>query len=56
VLDPAPALLAELAGSDDPRGPVAYLVDPNGFVVLRYPPGFDPGGLRTDLARLLKLN
>ena len=56
VLQPAPALLAELAGSDDPRGAVVYLVDPNGFVVLRYPPGFDPGGLRTDLARLLKLN
>jgi hypothetical protein len=56
VLQPAPALLRELAGSDEPRGPVVYLVDPNGFVVLRYPPGFDPGGLRTDLARLLKLN
>jgi len=24
-------------------------------VVLRYAPGFDPGGLRTDLSRLLKL-
>ena len=34
----------------------AWLVDPNGFVVLRYPPGFDPGDLRTDLARLLKVN
>ena len=28
---------------------------PNGFVILRYAPGFDPAGLRTDLARLLKL-
>lgn len=34
----------------------AWLVDPNGFVVLRYAPGFDPGDLRTDLARLLKVN
>ena len=32
-----------------------YLVDPNGFVVMRYRPGFDPGGLRTDLSKLLKL-
>ena len=55
VLAPAPALAAGLPRSDDPRGAVVYLVDPNGFVVLRYPPGFDPGGLRTDLARLLKL-
>lgn len=34
----------------------AWLVDPNGFVVLRYAPGFDPGDLRTDLSRLLKVN
>jgi hypothetical protein len=31
------------------------VVDPNGFVVLRYAPGFDLGDLRTDLSRLLKL-
>lgn len=31
-----------------------YLVDPSGFLVMRYPPGFDPAGLRKDLARLLK--
>lgn len=37
-------------------GDAAWLVDPNGFVVLRYAPGFDPGDLRTDLARLLKVN
>ncbi|HOC11247.1 hypothetical protein [Thermomonas sp.] len=39
-------------GDSDP----VWLVDPNGFVVLRYAPGFDPGDLRTDLARLLKIN
>lgn len=38
------------------QGDAAWLVDPNGFVVLRYAPGFDPGDLRTDLARLLKIN
>ncbi|MDQ3159744.1 MAG: hypothetical protein M3Q51_01830 [Pseudomonadota bacterium] len=37
-------------------GDAAWLVDPNGFVVLRYAPGFDPGDLRADLARLLKVN
>lgn len=40
----------------DADGDAAWLVDPNGFVVLRYAPGFDPGELRTDLARLLKVN
>jgi len=40
----------------DADGDAAWLVDPNGFVVLRYAPGFDPGDLRTDLARLLKVN
>jgi len=37
------------------RGVPVYVIDPNGFVVLRYPPGFDAGGLRADLAKLLKL-
>lgn len=31
-----------------------HLIDPNGFVVLRYPPGFDAAGLRRDLGRLIK--
>lgn len=55
VLVPAPELRAGLPRADDPRGAVVYLIDPNGFVVLRYAPGFDPGDLRADLARLLKL-
>ena len=37
------------------RGVPVYVIDPNGFVILRYPPGFDPAGLRADLAKLLKL-
>ena len=49
------ATRARLPGVDDPAGTPVYVVDPNGFVVLRYAPGFDPGGLRADLARLLKL-
>lgn len=49
-------LRAGLAGSAAAAGDAAWLVDPNGFVVLRYAPGFDPGDLRSDLARLLKIN
>ncbi|NUS39822.1 MAG: hypothetical protein HOQ02_12475 [Lysobacter sp.] len=37
------------------RGLPVYVIDPNGFVILRYAPGFDPGGLRADLAKLTKL-
>ncbi len=70
VLRPDPALrsaLPRLDGKSENRVPDApvhdipadaipiYVIDPNGFVILRYPPGSDPGGLRADLARLLKL-
>lgn len=52
---PSPELRAALAGPHDTTGSSVYVVDPNGFVVLRYAPGFDPAGLRADLAKLLKL-
>lgn len=55
VLRPQPAFRARLPGVDDPAGIPVYVVDPNGFVVLRYAPGFEPGGLRADLSKLLKL-
>lgn len=55
VLAPSPALRAALPRSNDPAGVPVYVVDPNGFVILRYAPGFEPGGLRADLAKLLKL-
>ena len=54
-LEPDPALLAGLPRQRDPAGTPVYVIDPNGFVILRYAPGFDPGHLRTDMARLLKL-
>ena len=31
-----------------------YVIDPSGYMILRYAPGFDPNGLRKDLAQLLK--
>lgn len=51
----SPALREGLPRVDDPRGVPVYVIDPNGFVILRYAPGFDPAGLRADLAKLLKL-
>lgn len=60
VVEADPALRATLprvdgsAGEADNGVPV-YVVDPNGFVILRYAPGFDPGDLRRDMAKLLKL-
>lgn len=60
ILRADPALLAGLprlrpAPGEAREGVPVYVVDPNGFVVLRYAPGFDPVGLRADLAKLLKL-
>lgn len=37
------------------RGVPVYVIDPNGFVILRYAAGSDPGDLRYDLSKLLKL-
>ncbi len=60
VLQPSPALRAGLPRVDEVtfngrRGVPVYIIDPNGFVILRYAPGFDPAGLRADMAKLLKL-
>ncbi|MDH5824568.1 hypothetical protein QFW77_16475 [Luteimonas sp. RD2P54] len=52
---PDPALRAALPRVDDPAGVPVYVIDPNGFVILRYAPGFDPAHLRQDMSRLLKL-
>lgn len=41
---------------DRGAGEPVWLVDPNGFVFMRYAPGFDPADLRTDLSRMLKIN
>lgn len=64
VLRPDSQVRALLPGVDAPGvdGPAVdrpgvpmYVIDPNGFVILRYAPGADPGGLRADLSKLLKL-
>ena len=50
-----PDLRAALPAVDDAAGTAVYGIDPNGFVIMRYAPGFDMAGLRKDLATLLKL-
>ena len=60
VLRPSDALRTGLprvvpAPGEDPLGIPVFVIDPNGFVIMRYAPGFDPAGLRADLAKLLKL-
>jgi hypothetical protein len=45
------AALPDLAREGAPN---AYLIDPRGFVALRYAPGFDVAHLREDVAQLLK--
>lgn len=55
VLRADPALRARLPRAEDPAGVPLYVIDPNGFVILRYAPGSDPAGLREDMAKLLKL-
>lgn len=48
------ALRGRLPAGPADEGVPVYLIDPSGFLVLRYRPGFDPRGLRRDLGRLLK--
>lgn len=54
-LQPTPELLAALPRVNDPAGVPVYVIDPNGFVIMRYAPGTDPGFIRTDVSKLLKL-
>lgn len=35
-------------------GDYIYIIDPLGNVVLRYPPGFNPTGMKKDLSRLIR--
>ncbi len=44
-----------LPAVDDPAGIPVYVIDPNGFIILRYAPETDPGSIRSDVSKLLKL-
>ncbi len=50
-----PALRAKLPRASDAKGAPVYVIDPYGFVILRYAPGFDVSLMRKDLAKLLKM-
>ena len=47
-------LNARLPGLATSGAPSAYLIDPRAFLLMHYAPGFDPGDLRADVAKLLK--
>jgi hypothetical protein len=55
LIAPDAAARAKVPKVDAGAGVPVYVVDPNGFVILRYAPGSDLAGVRTDLSRLLKL-
>ena len=49
------AIRAKLPRAADPAGAPVYVVDPYGFVILRYAPGADIAEMRKDLNKLLKM-
>lgn len=53
-MQPSDALLAALPDAAAPGNVPVWLVDPSGFLVMHYPHGADPSGIRRDLSRLLK--
>lgn len=48
------AIARDLPELESSAGYPVYIVDSGGFVILQYPAGFDPSGLRKDLAKLVK--
>lgn len=48
------ALVAALPEPSLADAPEVYLIDPSGFLAVRYRAGFDPNGLRKDLGKLVK--
>lgn len=51
---PDAALAAALPEAARADAVPVYLIDPSGFLVLHYRPGFDPAGVRNDLGKLVK--
>ncbi len=54
ALGDSPALRARLPDRAGSNAIPVYIVDPSGYLVLRYPAAFDPSKLRKDLVQLLK--
>ena len=53
-MQPSAGLQAQLPDLARADALPVYLADPNGYLVLRYAPGFNPSGLRKDLGRVVK--
>lgn len=47
-------LTKKLPELESSAGYPVYIIDSGGYVILQYPAGFDPSGLRKDLAKLVK--
>ncbi len=47
-------LLSTLPEQESASGYPVYIIDSGGFVMMHYKAGFDPSGLRKDLAKLVK--
>jgi cytochrome oxidase Cu insertion factor (SCO1/SenC/PrrC family) len=54
LMQASPKLQAALTQVATETAIPVYLIDPNGYLVMQYRPGFNPSDLRKDLARLLK--
>ncbi|HEY2344657.1 MAG TPA: hypothetical protein VGH80_02105 [Xanthomonadaceae bacterium] len=52
VVDADASLAPRLPDAATPDAIPVYLVDPSGYLFMRYQPGFDPGKLRRDLQQL----
>ncbi|MBC7655786.1 MAG: hypothetical protein H7147_01295, partial [Frankiaceae bacterium] len=53
-MQPNPEVLALLPDAGRADAVPAYLIDPGGFIALRYPAGFDPAGMKKDMGKLIK--
>jgi hypothetical protein len=54
AMQPNAQLNKALPELESRKGYPVYLIDPDGFVAMHYPAGFDPSELRKDLAKLVK--
>lgn len=54
AIEPDAGLLAALPDRAGVDALPVYVLDPSGYLVLRFAPGFDPSGLSKDLYRLIK--
>nr|MBP7370505.1 hypothetical protein [Arenimonas sp.] len=54
AMQPQPILNRVLPDLQSSTGYPVYLIDPGGFVMMKYKAGFDPSELRKDVAKLVK--